>query len=293
MEPQIQYATASDGVRIAYWTVGDGTPLIHMSPMPVSNIKKEWGFPPQRKFYEDLTSTVQLVRYDCRGAGLSDRDVTDYSLEAHERDIFAVADRLGLERFALLGYGHSGGVAIDFAARYPERVSHLVLWCSYPRGKDYRRVQRVQTFQSLMDQDWDFWTRAEALRLSEYAGGETSSYFLEYVRDALTKEGSRAMVAELMKIDVTSAMPKVRAPTLVLHRAGLAAITVDMAREIASSIPNARLMLFDGAWIAHFLGGATEIAAAIREHIGHRPTRRRHRHKRQPPSLPARPRSSA
>ena len=266
-QPQIQYATAADGVRIAYWAAGDGAPLLHMSPMPVSNIQKEWGFAPQRKFYEDLVSSLRLVRYDCRGAGLSDRDVSDYSLEAHGRDIGAVADRLGLERFALLGYGHSGCVAIDFAARNPERVSHLVLWCSYPRGADYGRVQRVRTFQTLMDQDWEFWTRAEALRLSEYEGGETSSYFLEYVRDSLTKEGGKAAVAELRKIDVTSLMPEVRAPTLVLHRSGLAAITVEMAREMAATIPNARLMLFDGSWIAPFLGGGKEIAAAIRSHI--------------------------
>jgi pimeloyl-ACP methyl ester carboxylesterase/DNA-binding CsgD family transcriptional regulator len=270
-QPQIQYATASDGVRLAYWSVGEGAPVLHLSPIPVSNIQKEWGFPPQRKFYEALVSSLQLVRYDCRGSGLSDREVSDYSLEAHERDIFAIADRLGLERFALLGYGHSGGVAIDFAARHPERVTHLVLWCCYPRGADYGRVQRVQTFEKLMDQDWDFWTRAESLRLSEYEGGETSNYFLEYVRDSLTKEGSRAAVAEMRKIDVTELMAEVQAPTLVLHRSGLAAITVEMAREMATTIPNARLMLFDGSGVAPFLGGGKEIAAAIRAFVLEKP----------------------
>jgi DNA-binding CsgD family transcriptional regulator len=146
-----------------------------------------------------------------------------------------------------------------------------VLWCSYPRGADYGRVQRVQTFQALMDQDWEFWTRAESLRLSEYEGGEISNYFLDYVRDSLTKEGSKAAVTELRKIDVTSLMPKVQAPTIVLHRSGVAAITVEMAREMAATIPNARLMLFDGSWIAPFLGGGKEIAAAIREHIARSP----------------------
>jgi len=267
MEPQIQYVTSADGVRIAYWTVGTGVPLIHMSPIPVSNIQREWPFAPQRKFYEDLGPNVQLVRYDCRGAGLSDREVFDYSVQAHTADVLAVADQLGLGRFALMGYGHSGGVAIEIAARYPERVSHLVLWCSYPRGAEYGRVQRVRTFEKLMDQDWEFWTRAESLRLSEYAGGEMSEFFLGYVRDALTKEGSKAAVAELRKVDVTALMPKVRAPTLVLHRKGLSAITVEMAREMAATIPNARLMLFEGAWISPFQGGGEEIAAAIREHL--------------------------
>jgi pimeloyl-ACP methyl ester carboxylesterase/DNA-binding CsgD family transcriptional regulator len=267
MEPQIQYVTSVDGVRIAFWTRGEGTPLIHMPPIPVSNIQREWPFAPQRKFYEDLGPNIQLVRYDCRGSGLSDREVFDYSVEAHIADVLAVADRLGLGRFALMGYGHSGGVAIEIAARYPELVSQLVLWCAYPRGAEYGKVQRVRTFEKLMDQDWEFWTRAESLRLSEYEGGEMSEFFLDYVRDSLTKEGSKAAVAELRKVDVTALMPKVRAPTLVLHRKGLSAITVEMAREMAATIPHARLMLFEGAWISPFQGGGEEIAAAIREHL--------------------------
>jgi DNA-binding CsgD family transcriptional regulator/pimeloyl-ACP methyl ester carboxylesterase len=267
-QPQIQYATASDGVRVAFWSLGDGPALLHMSPMPVSNIQKEWEFSPQREFFEDLASSLQLVRYDCRGAGLSDRDVSDFSLEAHSRDILAVTDRLRLDRFGLLGFGHSGGVAINFAARHPERVSHLVLWCAYPRGADYGRGPRVQTFQTVMDQDWEFWTRIEGLRLSEYKGGETTDWFVKYMRESLTEEGSRAAMKELRKIDVTALMPRVEAPTLVLHRSGLAAITVDMAREIAATVPNARLLLFDGTWIAPFLGGTgKEIAAAIRNFV--------------------------
>jgi pimeloyl-ACP methyl ester carboxylesterase/DNA-binding CsgD family transcriptional regulator len=270
-QPQIQYATASDGVQIAYWTVGDGPPLVHLSPMPVSNIKMEWGFGPQRAFFEDLASSLQLVRYDCRGAGLSDRAVSDYSVDAHIRDILAVTDRLRLDRFALMGFGHSGGVAINFAARYPERVSHLVLWCSYPRGADYGRAPRVKTFQTLMDADWEFWTRIEGLRLSEYQGGETTNWFVDYMRESLTEEGSKAAMKELRKIDVT-ALPKVHAPTLVLHRNGLAAITVEMAREIAATVPSARLMLFDGTWIAPFLGGGgQEISAAIRSFLSETP----------------------
>jgi DNA-binding CsgD family transcriptional regulator len=73
---------------------------------------------------------------------------------------------------------------------------------------------------------------------------------------------------ELRKIDVTALLPTVQAPTLVLHRSGLAAITVEMAREVAASIPNARLMLFDGTWIAPFFGeSGKEIASAIRSFV--------------------------
>jgi DNA-binding CsgD family transcriptional regulator/pimeloyl-ACP methyl ester carboxylesterase len=248
--------------------------MIALSPMPYSNIQKEWDFQPTHDYYEDLGKTIQFIRYDCRGSGLSDRDVTDFSLGAHGRDILAVANALGLERFALLGFGHSGGVAISFAANHPKRVSHLVLWCCYPKAADYGRGPHVKALQTLMDEDWEFWTRAEAFRLSEYEGGRVSSWFVEYVRESLTEEGSKAAVKSLMSVDVTDEMPKVQCPALVLHRTGIVPITVDMAKQMATAIPNARLMLFDGTWIVPFIGGSTnEIAAAIKNFVGGAPAR--------------------
>ncbi len=264
--PQIQYATASDGVRIAYCAVGQGPPLIHMSPFPFSNFQKEWAHPPSRSYYEKLSSELQLIRYDCRGAGLSDRNVTDFSPEAYARDILAVAGRQRLERFALFGFGHSGGIAIQFAAQHPELVSHLVLWCSYPRAAEYGQAPRVKAMRALMDQDWDFWTRAEGLQLSEYKGGATTSWFVEWVRESITEAEYKAAATELHKMDVTAFMRQVRAPTLVMHRTGIATITVDMAREIAASIPSARLMLFEGNWISPSIGSGTrQIVEAIQQ----------------------------
>jgi len=254
----VQYATTSDGVRIAYCVVGQGPPLIHMSPMPFSNLQKEWADPSTRSYYEKLGSRLQLIRYDCRGAGLSDRDIADFSPEGYARDILAVAEREGLKQFALLGFGHSGGVAVQFAAQHPDLVSHLALWCSYPRAAQYAEARRVKAMRTLLDQDWDFWTRAEGLRLSEYEGGATSNWFVEWVRESITAAAYKAAMLELERIDVTALMSHVRAPTLVLHRTGLANITVDMATEIASTIPDARLMLIEGNWISPSLGGGTE-----------------------------------
>jgi pimeloyl-ACP methyl ester carboxylesterase/DNA-binding CsgD family transcriptional regulator len=267
-------------VRIAYWAVGDGPPLLHLPPTPLSHIQLEWEFPPCRAYYRGLAAHLRLVRYDCRGAGLSDRDVTDYSLEAHGRDMAAVADRLGLERFALLGFGHSGAAAISFAARYPERVSHLVLWCAYPRASDYGRAPRVEAARSLIDQNWEMWTRTEAYRLTEWQGGEASRWFTSYIRGSVTQAGVKAAVAAMGRMDVTALLPQVRAPTLVLHRSGLSAITVQMATELASSIPEARLVLLDGSWIVPFLGDDVDaVVAAIVRFLSETP----------PPAAPATP----
>jgi pimeloyl-ACP methyl ester carboxylesterase/DNA-binding CsgD family transcriptional regulator len=239
-----------------------------MPPVPLSNIRKEWAFPACRDYYERLADGLRLVRYDCRGSGLSDREVFDYSLDAHVGDVLAVADRLGLQRFALLGFGHSGLAAITIAALHPDRVSHLVLWCTYPRGADYGRGPNVEISRTLMDQNWEFWTKTEGYRLSEWEGGETSRWFTDWVRESVTAAGIRAAIKALRKVDVTALLPKVRAPSLVLHREGLAAITVEMAKEMASTIPGARLVLLDGPSIVPYLGsGGSEIAATIRSFV--------------------------
>ncbi|MCJ7509669.1 MAG: alpha/beta hydrolase [Dehalococcoidia bacterium] len=131
MEPRIQYARTADGVSIPFWELGEGTPLVEMPTIPVSHIQMEWQFPEWRRWYEFLTQRRKVVRYDCRGAGLSDRDVDDFSLDAQVLDLEAVVDRLGLERFVLLSSIHAGPAGIAYAARHPERVSHLVLWNSW------------------------------------------------------------------------------------------------------------------------------------------------------------------
>src|SRR3989304_574833 len=133
MEPRIQYAKTSDGVSIAFCAIGQGMPIVQM-PMAVSHIQAEWQQPECRRWCERLSEMRNLVRYDTRGFGLSQREVTDFSIDTMLLDLEAVVDRLGLEKFALLGFVHTGPAAISYAAQHPQRVSHLVLWCTYARG---------------------------------------------------------------------------------------------------------------------------------------------------------------
>ncbi|MEE8347361.1 MAG: hypothetical protein V3S20_08445, partial [Dehalococcoidia bacterium] len=102
MEPRIQYAKTKDGVNIAFCVHGNGTPLVQMLN-PITHIRQQWEVPEFRAFYERLAEKRMLVQYDNRGTGLSERDVSDFSLEALSLDLEAVADRLELERFALWG----------------------------------------------------------------------------------------------------------------------------------------------------------------------------------------------
>ena len=115
MEPRIQYAKTADGVSIAFWTLGEGMPLVHMPWMLNTHLELEWQLAEMRRWHERLAEKRMLVRYDCRGSGLSDRDVADFSLDSQMLDLQAVVDRLGLERFALFGFTSSGpaGVGVE------------------------------------------------------------------------------------------------------------------------------------------------------------------------------------
>jgi len=114
MEPRIQYARTSDGVNIAYWAMGEGPALVHLN-FNFSHVRLEWEEPQVRDWYERLASNRTLVRFDPRGMGLSDGRFVGGPLDSVERDLEAVTSRLGLERFALLGLGHSVPLAIAYA----------------------------------------------------------------------------------------------------------------------------------------------------------------------------------
>ena len=119
MEPRIQYARTADGVSIAFWTLGEGMPLVCMPNIPWSHIQVEWQWQGYRRWYERLAEKRKLIRYDSRGCGLSDREVADCSLDAYMLDLEAVVQRLGLDRFVLVAPMNAGPLAIVYAARHP------------------------------------------------------------------------------------------------------------------------------------------------------------------------------
>jgi pimeloyl-ACP methyl ester carboxylesterase len=132
MESRIQYCTTADGVSIAYCEAGEGTPFIEA--LGPSNIELEWR---DWEWHRIMAARRRLIRFDSRGSGLSQRDVTDFSVEAMALDIGAVADALGLQRFALYGEMWPAPVLISYAAQHPERVSHLILFAGFARAAEF------------------------------------------------------------------------------------------------------------------------------------------------------------
>jgi len=268
MEPRIQYARTADGVSIAFWTIGEGMPYVSMPVLPLTHVGLEWQWPELRRSYERLSERRMVVRYDGRGAGLSDRDVTDFSLDAHVLDLEAVVDHLGLERFALAAFGSPGPVAIAYAARHPERVSHLLLWCSYARVSDWSRSPQIQAVRSLLDKDWEVYTETVAHVAFGWSAGEEARRYAAYMRESMTQEAAQAAFAASVEYDVTALLPQLRVPTLVVHRRQVPFPDVGVARHLASRVPGARLLLLEGASLAPFLGDWEAVLAAIDEFLG-------------------------
>jgi class 3 adenylate cyclase len=249
MEPRIQYAKTSDSVNIAYWTMGEGPPLVLTAFVP-------WGIgytllqiPEVREWYERLSTGRLLVRYDARGTGHSDRNVTDFSLEAHLRDLDAVVERLALRQFALLGFYMTGPAAIAYAARHPDRVTHLILWTTFASARQYRNTLRYRAFESLRSMardEWELYVRT--MSSAPFPGAD--AVYLERRRQLMAES---VRPNELLRMfdayeshDAMEEAEAVQTPTLILHRREGQVVPMELARDLASRIPGAELVVLEG-----------------------------------------------
>src|SRR3990170_6031957 len=220
-------------------------PLVLIQPPPFSHIQLEWEWPLARRTYEKLARRRQLIRYDCRGSGLSERGHLDFSLQASVLDLSAVIERLRLERLALVAYGDAGPAAVAYAARHPKEVTHLVLYATYARG-GWEEEPEVQGLYKLVDSDWRLFTETLAHALFGWSA-EHGSWWAQFCAQSTTQEAVKAAWEASFEYDVTDLLPAVRARTLVMHPALLRWATMDQAKLLASRIPNARLAVLEGA----------------------------------------------
>lgn len=265
VEPRIQYATADDGASIAFWALGEGVPLVIMPAVPFSHLQLEWQMPEWRAFFERLAARYRVVRYDPRGMGLSDRDTGPMTFDTHLADLEAVVEHLGLERFAIMAIAHAGPVAIQYAAAFPVRVSHLVLWCSYhrntapPPDKDWERP--------LLNASFRLYTETIASSCAGSGAPEAACALAGLVREAVTPAAMASIIDTFRGIDVSEAMPHVVAPTLVIHRSQVAVMDPKAGLRLAQRLPGARLVMLDGDSIAPFLNDPAPVFAALEDFL--------------------------
>jgi pimeloyl-ACP methyl ester carboxylesterase/DNA-binding CsgD family transcriptional regulator len=247
---KIRFCTSFDGVQLAYASVGSGPPLVKAANW-LSHIEFEWQSPIWRHWIEGLSQRHTLVRYDTRGCGLSDRAPGEISFEAWVRDLEAVVDATKLERFPLLGVSQGGAIAVAYAVRHPERVSHLVLYGAFARGRLQRGtgqagIDETLLMAKLFELGWGTDNRAfRQVFASQFIPGgslELVEAYDELQRQTATASDAVRILQVSSQLDVTALAPQVSCPTVVMHARGDARVPFEEGRLFASLIPGARFV---------------------------------------------------
>jgi pimeloyl-ACP methyl ester carboxylesterase len=249
----VRYARTTDGVTIAYTETGTetepGRALVVLPTVPFSDVLAQWRIPSVRTAYERLAQDLRLVLYDGRGTGQSQRDVTDLGLEPMIRDLDAVIEHVGIERFALLGSYGAALVALAYAARHSDRVTHLILFAGALSGQELITGTDNESLVTLVEGDWDFFVDSAARAWMGWSMGKEAHAVADYFRSATTPAVWRAAVEAAREIDVSGVVGSVKAPALVLHRQGERErqIPLDVSRRLAAALPNGRLLPLEGS----------------------------------------------
>ena len=244
----IRFARSADGVGIAYAVHGSGPPLL-VDACWLSHLQFDWQSPVWRHFLVDLGRIATVIRYDERGHGLSDRGVTDHSLEARVADLEAVADDAGFERFALMGMAQGGPVAIEYAARHPERLTRLIFYGSFAGGQLPTTPEEIELYAAVGSLIRVGWARSTSEFRRVFSsmmipGGteEQMRWIDDLQRMAVDAETALLARAHRDTADSTARMAELDLPTLVLHSVGDRLQDFAHSRTLAAGIRGARLV---------------------------------------------------
>jgi class 3 adenylate cyclase/pimeloyl-ACP methyl ester carboxylesterase len=246
MDQQIRFCTASDGVRIAYATLGEGAPLVYVTGWP-GHLELEWEKPFARAFLEELATSRTLIRYDMRGSGLSDRDVSDFSLEALVRDLEAVVDHLTPERLALLSLGSLAcPIAITFAARRPAAVTHVIINGGFLRGAEITTPDRQHAILEYVEA---FGTPYDLVGTHDMEQEEQVGV-REIERGSSSHQMRAALLRTVYSADVSALADALSMPALVMHGRGDRIAPFHLGRELAARLSGAKFVPFEGSGAA-------------------------------------------
>jgi DNA-binding winged helix-turn-helix (wHTH) protein len=243
----IQFTRSSHGARIAFSKSGDGPPLVRVAHW-LSHLELDWHSPVWRPLIETLDSRSTLYRYDQRGTGLSSREVEGADLDAFVDDLTAVADANNLDRFPIFAASQAVPVAIRFAQRYPERVTGLVLYGGYAKGRAVREAAQgdidEETILGLIRAGWGkvdspFVNAFSTLFMPDATPAQLAS-FVKMQTETVSPENAALLRKIIDRFDVSELLKSVRTPTLVIHAISDAVQPVEQGRILASEIPGAR-----------------------------------------------------
>ena len=257
---EIRYCTSQDQVSIAYAVSGGGPPLVKAANW-LSHLEYDFNSPVWNHWWTALSNQYRLIRYDERGCGLSDWEIGEFSFEAWVQDLELVVDTVGLERFPLLGISQGASVAISYAVKHPERVSHLILYGGYAQGSlkrspDPDQKEEIQLIWDIMRVGWGQEKSAFRKLFASFfmPDGTPEQYasFSELQRMSTSPENAEQFMKTFNHIDVTDLLRQVTAQTLIIHGRGDLEVPHGQSQLMAKHIPDAKLVTLESR--NHILG---------------------------------------
>ena len=250
----IRFVKAKDGTSLAWASTGDNAapPLVKAANW-LNHLELDWGAPIWSPLFRELSSRHRFVRYDERGCGLSDWNVPSIDFESFVTDLELVVDAACLDRFPLLGISQGAAVSIEYAARHPDRVSHLILVGGYPVGwratADEQEVREREAVIVLTEAGWGRENPAYRNMFSQTfmpgANNAEMAWFDEFQRLTTSSANAARFLEAFSSLDVRHRLADVKAPTLVAHSLHEKRIPAETGRSLAATIPNARFVGLD------------------------------------------------
>nr|WP_070959903.1 alpha/beta fold hydrolase [Hyphomonas sp. Mor2] len=248
----IRFCHSHDGTKIAFARSGEGPPLIKTANW-LNHLEYDWQSPVWNHVFTDMMKGRTLLRYDARGNGLSDWDVSDFSFERQVEDLEAVIDATGVDRFPLFGISQGCAVSVAYAVRHPERVTKLVLLGGYARGwrlaDSAKMLEETEAMGTLIRSGWGrnnpaFRQMFTTLFMPD-APPQNQDWFNELQRMTTSPENAANLLDALGNVDVRSLLKDVQAQTLVVHCRGDMRVPLASGQELAAGIPGARFMTLE------------------------------------------------
>jgi class 3 adenylate cyclase/pimeloyl-ACP methyl ester carboxylesterase len=274
MAPVTRYAHSGEA-SIAYQVVGEGGLDLLFLTGWITQIEQLWEAPANRRFLERLASFGRLILFDSRGTGLSDRVLVEYSVEQEAEDAMAVLDACESERAAVLTYAVGGLVGAQLAAERPDRIGALVMYASMARtswAPDYDWAMTSEEREELSALNIATWGEANSIAMSGWAPSMAEdpalvAWFARMQRLAASPNEARIISRAMVDLDVRDALPRIRVPTLIMHRPRELVWDVRHSRYLAEHIPDARYVELEGVDSFPFVGDSDAIIEEIQEFL--------------------------
>jgi pimeloyl-ACP methyl ester carboxylesterase/DNA-binding CsgD family transcriptional regulator len=249
---QIRFCTSRDGTRIAYATCGTGPPLLWIGFL-LRHLEMDWDTTVWRPWLSLLTRRHRLVRYDMRGCGLSDRDVSDFSLDRLAEDLEAVVAAARLERFIFMSTAGNADAGVRYTVNHPDRVNRLVLYACHTRGNLIRPqtpedIETRETRLKVYELGWpNLKTPFGKFLTAALSPDAPPDYYRswEMLRETTTPENAGQIIRSYWRVDLRELLPRIRCPSLVLHAREDPVIPFSEGRLAASLLPNAAFVSLD------------------------------------------------